>query len=124
MKKKDILELTNNFYVYHRSNSKVDNFKLINEINTVGGSKIKAYGVYFNFDKNLYKNKGKFLHSVALDIKNPYITEDQIYSAIITKDKKDELTKNGFDSVVLVSKGKIIELIAFKKSQIKISDIS
>lgn len=61
---------------------------------------------------------------MALDIKNPYITEDQIYSAIITKDKKDELTKNGFDSVVLFSKGKIIELIAFKKSQIKISDIS
>lgn len=55
MKKKEVLELTNNFYVYHRSNSKVDSFKLINEIDTIGGSKIKAYGVYFNFDKDLIR---------------------------------------------------------------------
>ncbi len=89
----------------------------------IDGSKKVAYGVYFSFDKNSYKHVGKYLYVCALTIKNPYITENQFYSTIITKDKKTELYKNKFDSVVLVRENKIVEIVCFLNSQIKIHEI-
>jgi hypothetical protein len=125
MTKKEVLETVGKYYAYHRTNNKsITSFKLINDVEVVGGKKVKGYGVYFNFDKNLYQNKGKYLFSCALTIKNPFITDDQIYTALITKEKKEQLYKKGFDSVVLFRSNKIIEVICFTNAQIVISEVS
>lgn len=124
MTKKDVIEYVSKYYAYHRTNNKsITKFKLLNDVEVVGGKKVKGYGVYFNFEKDLYKHKGKYLFSCALSIKNPFITQDQIYSAIITHEKKSDLYKKGFDSVVLVRNEKIVEVVCFKNSQIQIEGI-
>ena len=124
MNKKEVLQIVNKYYAYHRTNNKsIKSFKLVNDVVVVGGKKVKAYGVYFNFDKDSYNNKGKYVYSCALNIKNPFITSDQIYTALITKEKKQELYKNRFDSVVLIINNKIIEIVCFTNAQIVISDI-
>lgn len=125
MTKKEVLEVIGMYYAYHRTNNKsIKSFKLINDVEVMCGKKVKGYGVYFNFDKNLYQNKGKYIFSCALTAKNPFIMDDQIYTALITKEKKKQLYKKGFDSVVLVRNNKIIEVICFTNAQIVISDVS
>jgi hypothetical protein len=125
MSKKEIIDYVNKYYFYHRSNDKnITKFILINYIETVSGQKIKAFGVYFNLEKDLYKHKGKYLYSAALSIKNPFITTDQIYSAIITEDKKKKLIASKFDSVVLIRNDKIAEIVVFNNSQISIESIN
>jgi hypothetical protein len=124
MTKKEVLETVGRYYAYHRTNNKsIISFKLINDVEVVGGKKIIGYGVYFNFDKLLYQHKGKYLLSCALSIKNPFITDDQVYTALITKEKKSQLYKKGFDSVVLVMNNKIIEVICFTNAQIEIVEV-
>ena len=125
MTKKEVLEIIANYYAYHRTNNKsITSFNLINDVEVVGGKKVKGYGVYFNFDKNLYEHKGKYLFSCALTVKNPFITDNQIYTALITKEKKKQLYKKGYDSVVLVRNNKIIEVVCFTNAQIIISEVS
>lgn len=124
MNKKQVLEYINKYFLYHRSNSKnIKNFNLSNEIKLINGKTIKSYGVYFNFDKYLYKNKGEYIYNCIVNIKNPFITNDQFFSAIIDLDKKKDLYKKGYDSVVLVSKNEIREVVCFTNSQIKIESI-
>lgn len=122
--KEDILSVVNKYYAYHRSNSdSITTFNTLNDVEVVGNKTVKGYGVYFNFDKHIYDNKGKYLYYCALSIINPYITNDQLYSAIITPEKKAELDKNGFDSVVLVRKDEIVEIVVFDNSKISIEKI-
>ena len=124
MTKKEVLQHIDKYYAYHRTNTKsITKFKLLNEVEVVGGKKVIGYGVYFNFEKDLYKHKGKYLFSCALSIKNQFVTQDQIYTAIITHEKITELYQKGFDSVVLVRNEKIAEVVVFKNSQIQIESV-
>jgi hypothetical protein len=123
MKKKDVLDIVNKYYAYHVSNKRFRKFSITNKIKTLSTLEITAYGCYLNFDKSLYAYKGRYLYICVLTIKNPYITTDQFYSAIITKEKKKELDAKGYDSVVLVRGNNIVEVVCFKNSQIEIHEI-
>lgn len=123
MTKAQVLGVVNKYYAYHRSNDdSITKFKLVNNVETLGGHNT-GYGVYFNFDKKAYEFKGKYLYVCALTIKNPFITESQLYSALITKDRKDDLRSQGYDSVALVRNNTIVEVICFSNSQIEIIEI-
>ena len=141
MTKKEVLEHISKYYAYHRTNiNTIKLFRVINNVEVTGWDKNwkyvkcknfegqchykKGYGVYFNFNTNTYLFKGKYVYSCILKIKNPYITTDQIYSALITRDKKRELYKKGFDSVVLVRDNEIAEVVCFTNAQIVISEVS
>lgn len=123
MTKKQVLDTVNKYYAYHRSSIRHNGkFKLINKVATLSGHAATAYGAYFNYDKKLYAHRGRYLYTCAITIKNPYITTDQIYSALITRQKKSELYKKGYDSVVLVMFGEIIEVVCFTNKQIELHD--
>lgn len=123
MTKKQVIDFVNTYYGYHIGKTKVSKkFKLISSIQTPAGW-VTGYGVYFNFDKTTYKHKGGYLHAAALHIKNPFITSDQLYSALISYQAKRDLYKKGYDSVVLVKKDKIVEIVVFTNAQISVEQI-
>lgn len=108
--------------VYHTTNVKnIKEFKTSGEIETLGG-RVKNEGAYFTPKKGEYANKGGEEYAVQISIKNPYITTDQIESAIISPKKKAELVSKGHDGVILMRNGKAAEYIVFDKSQIKLEN--
>lgn len=124
MTKKEVIGIVNKYYAYHTTNNKsISKFKLSNKVKTLAGTYVVAYGVYFNYDKKLYAKKGKYIYVCALNIKNPFITNNQIYSSLITKEEKSKLYSLGYDSVVLVMDKNIVEVVCFTNSQIEIHDI-
>jgi hypothetical protein len=105
--------------VYHTTTAEnIQEFRTSGEIETLGG-KVKNEGAYFTPNKGEYANKGGKEYAVQISIKNPYITTDQIESAIISPKKKAELVSKGHDGVILMRNGKPAEYIVFDKSQIK-----
>jgi len=105
--------------VYHTTNAEnIGEFKTSGEIETLAG-KVKNEGAYFTPNKGEYAHKGGNEHEVQISIKNPYITTDQIESAIISPEKKADLISKGHDGVILMRNGKPAEYIVFDKSQIK-----
>ncbi len=105
--------------VYHTSKvGNISEFKTSGEIETLAG-KVKNEGAYFTPTKGEYAHKGGKEYAVQISIKNPYITTDQIESAIISPEKKAELVSKGHDGVILMRDGKPAEYIVFDKSQIK-----
>lgn len=123
MTQEEVLVLCNKYYFYHRSNVPyIKKFKVISKVKVVGNKTVTGYGAYFNLNKNTYSHKGEYLYSAALTVNNPYVTFDQVYSAIITKEKKDWLYKNGFDSVALIRNNELVEVVVFKNSQIELEE--
>ncbi len=105
--------------VYHSSNEQnIENFKTKGEIETAAG-KVENYGIYFTPNKGEYNHKGSKEYEVKISIKKPYITKDQLFSAVITKEKYDKLISDGYDGVILERNGKPDEYIVFDNSQIK-----
>jgi len=105
--------------VYHTTKAKnISEFKTSGEIETLGG-KVKNEGAYFTPIKGEYANKGGYEYAVQISIKNPYITTDQIESAIISPEKRADLISKGHDGVILMRNGKPAEYVVFDKSQIK-----
>ena len=107
---------------YHVSNTEgIKEFNTEGEIEVVGGKKVRNYGVYFSPTRGDNKHKGEVEYEAEIDMQNPFITEDQIYSAIITKEKLDDLKSKGYDGVILMRKGKPIEYVVFDNKQIKLT---
>jgi len=105
--------------VYHTTTAKnIQEFRTSGEIETLGG-KVKNEGAYFTPNKGEYAHKGGKEYAVQISIKNPYITTDQIESAIISPEKKSELVSKGHDGVILMRNGNPAEYIVFDKFQIK-----
>jgi hypothetical protein len=51
MTKAEVLGAVNKYCAYHRTNKDtIFKFNLINSVQTLGGTTVVGYGVYFNFD--------------------------------------------------------------------------
>ena len=105
---------------YHVSNiPNITEFKTSGKIETAGGM-VDNVGVHFTPDKGEYKHKGDYEYTANLNIKNPYVTEDQKEIAIITPERADQLKTDGYDGVVLMRNGKPAEYVVFDSKQIEI----
>lgn len=104
--------------VYHRTDKEFTEFATEGKIKTLAGD-VENVGAYFTPNKKEYSHKGKIQYEVFLNIKNPYITTDQLEVAVIKPKEWKTLQEKGYDGVILLRNNKPDEYVAFSPTQIK-----
>ena len=111
--------------VYHTSSNEINVFRVDSKINTLSGKTIRTKGAYFTANPQMYQYKGGNIIKCFLDIKNPTITTDQLFSGLINEDKYRMIIERGSDGVVLnlpFINEKNTEIVVFQPNQIKLAD--
>jgi hypothetical protein len=111
--------------VYHTSSNEINVFRVDSKINTLSGKTINTKGAYFTANPKMYQYKGDNIIKCFLNIKNPTITTDQLFSGLINEDKYRMIIERGSDGVVLnlpFINEKNTEIVVFQPNQIKLAD--
>jgi hypothetical protein len=109
--------------LFHNTDKVINIFRVKGKIKTLAND-IDNYGVYFSKKNEYVSFKGNKIYACFLRILNPYIVQDQFWSAIITQEKYQFILENHFDGVILNRFGNDFysETIVFSSNQIKLAD--